>query len=355
MDNKFTFTKQDTLLYKGIGILLIVIHNYLHWQKGFGIENEDHFNANNVQVFLHNLYPVVWTDTFSAIFGFLGHYGVQIFIFFSAYGLSIQFSNSKLNFSYPKYLFTRLKKLYFLLFFGVISFLIFYFLIHGKFYGKIYTIKQLFYLSTSISNFSHSTLYSMFVGPFWFFGLMVQLYIIFPLIYFFNKKYGSLLSILLSFVLIYSLYYLDLNTSFSLFGTIIGHLPEVILGIYFALNPNKKTSIYILPISVIVFCLSQFNLYFFPTSFLAITIILIFIIENIKLYFNSFWLNVFYYFGSISMTLFVVNGFFRLVPLFNIKDYVLRGERLFLYLLLLFIVTHFLHLVYSFLIHKLKI
>lgn len=355
MDIKTTFSKNDTLLYKGIGILLIVIHNYLHWQKGFGIENEDHFNSNNVNLFLNSLYPIIWTDTVSSIFGFLGHYGVQIFIFFSAYGLSMQFIHSNEKFRYPTYLFKRLKKLYFLLFFGVVLFLIFYYLIYGKFYGKFLTIRNLFYLSTSISNFRSSTLYGMFTGPFWFFGLMVQLYVIFPLLFHLLKKYNQLLIFAVSFFLIYLLYYFDLNSNFSLFGTIIGHLPEVLLGIFFALNQKTKPSILLFFISIIIFAFSQVNKFVFPTSFLTITLIIIFIIENIKIYINTFWLNVIYYFGEISMTLFIVNGFFRLLLLFNISDMKLRGERIFLYLLLLFIFTHFIHKLYSYLVKKLNI
>ena len=354
MEKKY-FDKNDTLIYKGLGILFIVIHNYLHWQPGFGIENEDKFSKKNFYTFTEYLSPFEWTNTISSISGFLGHYGVQIFIFFSAYGLTIQFINNKDKLNYFDYLFKRLKKLYFLLFFGIILYIIFYFMLNGKFYGTARTIKQTLLLSTSISNLRHSTLYAMFTGPFWFFGLMVQLYIIFPLLFKIVKKYNNYLVFFCSFLLIYTLYYFDLTTTFSLFGTIIGHLPEVLLGISLAINEKTKPSLLLFISCLILFVISQITTYIFPLSFLSMTIILIYTIEFIKKYLNSFWIEVLKYFGAISMSLFVVNGFFRLHPLFKIEDHSLRGERIFLYLVLLFIVTHYIHKIYIFISSKLRI
>lgn len=352
---KSYYSLKDTNFFKGIGILLIVIHNYLHWQPGFNIENEDGFHKKNVLVFLDNLFPFVWTDTFSAIFGFLGHYGVQLFIFFSAYGLSVQFLKSNSRINYFRYLFKRLKKLYFLLGFAIVLFLIFNYLFTGNFYPFKKTLLYTFLLSTSLSNFSNNYLYSMFVGPFWFFGLMVQLYIVFPFLFKFIKKFSIYSTFSVCFILIYALYYVDLKSSFSLFGNIIGHLPEVILGIYFAQKGITKPSLLLLGLCSIGFALSQYFLWIFPLSFICITIILLYILEILKEKLNPFFTKTIQYIGEISMILFVVNGFFRLCPLFKIKDALLRGERIFLYLLLLFILSYFIYNMYIFLSKKLKI
>ena len=129
------FTKNDTSIFKGIGILMIVLHNYLHFEKGFFLENEAVFNPNNVKSFMQLMMPLKWYESFSAVFAFLGHYGVQLFIFFSAYGLAIQMSKNDKKFNYIQYLLPRLKKLYFLLFFGIGVFLVINYFSFGRFYG----------------------------------------------------------------------------------------------------------------------------------------------------------------------------------------------------------------------------
>ncbi len=354
---KSYFSKTDTLFYKGIGILMIAIHNYLHWQPGFGIENEADFNPNNVTVFINSLYPVVWTDTLSAIFAFLGHYGVQLFIFFSAYGLSVSFLNSDKSVSYGTYIFKRLKKLYFLLFFGILVYQCVFFIVNGKLYDIEKMLVKIFMLTTSASNFSSHYLYRMFTGPFWFFGLMVQLYIIFPILFKIVKKQNIYAVFSVSFIAIYLLYYLvDLQSDFALFGTVFGHLPELILGIYLAQQKITRPKLWVFVVGCIVFAGSQIYEFLFPLSFLAVTIVMIYLFDVLRKYLNSFFTGIILYIGKISMVLFVVNGTFRMFPIFaRLEDGSLRGERIFLYLLLLFICTHFLYLLYSFLTKKFKI
>ena len=262
---------------------------------------------------------------------------------------------NNINFNYRNYLFKRLKKLYFLLLFAVVVYQIIYTFHFGEVYNLKNTAIKIVLLGTSVSNFSHTYLYKMISGPFWFFGLMVQLYIVFPMLFKIVKKYNIYLVFSIAFLLIYLLYYFDLNTEFSLFGNIIGHLPEVLLGIFFALNGKIKPTFSLFAISIFTFALSQFYGIIFPLSFVSITIILLFLIQNLKLYCSDFWKNAIVYVGEISMILFIVNGIFRVLSPFSIQDMQLRGERIFVYLILLFIVCHFVFKIYNYLYRKLKI
>jgi len=354
MNSGSYFTKNDTAIIKGFAIMLIVLHNYLHWQDGFGIENESDFLQQNVYTFLHYLYPLRWTETMSAIFAFFGHYGVQLFIFISAYGLTIQMMNAS-SFNYRNYLLKRLKKLYFLLLFGIIIYQIIFTIHFGELYSLKKTAVKIVLLGTSVSGFSDTYVYKMISGPFWFFGLMVQLYIAFPVLYKIVKKFNIYSIYAATFILISLLYYVDIHTEFNLFGNIFGHLPEIFLGIFFALNKKTKPSFLLFVISIFVYVLSQFYGFVFPFGFIAITLIFLFLIETLKPYLNSFWTNILLYIGKISMILFVVNGVFREFSLFSIKDMQLRGERIFLYLLLLFIVCHFVYKLYDYFYKKLRI
>ena len=347
MGNNYYFSKKDTAIFKGIAILMIVLHNYLHFQEGFFLENEAVFKPNNAKDFMKYLIPLRWYESFSAIAGFLGHYGVQLFIFFSAYGLSIQMMKKTDSNSYLQYLLPRLKKLYFLLFFGIIVFLFINFFTYGKFYGFSRTLKETVMLVTSATNVRNSTLYSSFSGPFWFFGLMVQLYLVFPFLFRLVRKVNIYLLLAITLFIISALYFVDRKTDFSVFGTVVGHLPESILGIYFAQKGITKPNIFFFIGSVALFIGSQIYGTLFPFSFLAITLILLYVIGFLKPFINDFFTKCLIYIGEISMILFVVNGPFRFLPFFQDLKPELRAERVFLYLILLFILSHILYIVYK--------
>jgi hypothetical protein len=358
MNTPVYFTKNDTNFYKGIGILMIVMHNYLHFQDGFFLENEASFKPENFQNFIDYLIPFRWTDSFTAFFSFFGHYGVQIFIFFSAYGLTIQANKANGFPNYIKYLSHRLKKIYFLLFFGVLIFLCIHYLSQGEFYGWKNTLEGLFSLMTSYSNFSFfsNTLYKYFSGPFWFFGLMVQLYIVFPFVYKHIKKWNIYFVFSVVYIFIWLAHvFISRKTGFTLFGTVFGHLPEVILGIYFANKNITKPNWKIFILAIPLFILSQKFGSAFPFSFLSITIIILFIVESLKKYVNDFFTKFIIYTGQISMILFVVNGPFRMFPFFSNTIHEIRDERIFLYLLILFPISHLLFKLYTFLEKKLNI
>ena len=76
---------KDTSILKGLAISAIVLHNYFHVVSPVH-QNEFTFDPARFQVFLHTVArPELATQ---AVFSFFGHFGVQIFIFLSAYGLT---------------------------------------------------------------------------------------------------------------------------------------------------------------------------------------------------------------------------------------------------------------------------
>ncbi len=98
LKNKFVFTDlsiNDVTLYKGIAIIMIVMHNFFHWLPPKIGENEQDFKAERLETYFHVIYnqPELF---FQSSLSFLGHYGVQIFLFLSAYGLTKKYFNSKI-------------------------------------------------------------------------------------------------------------------------------------------------------------------------------------------------------------------------------------------------------------------
>jgi|APEBP8051072266_1049373.scaffolds.fasta_scaffold00210_25 Acyltransferase family. len=355
MNSQSVFSKSHTTFFKGIGILMIVIHNYCHFQQGFKLENEESFNSENVWVFLSHLQSGNLKSIFTAVFAFLGHFGVQLFIFFSAYGLAIKFSRRKE--SVCDFVLRRLKKIYFLLGFAILFWIIFTLSLGTVLYPKS-VVYITFLLASTISNFTNVYLFKIFSGPYWFFGLIIQLYLLFPIFYKFLKRFNmkSLwIPFLLVYLLIMPLHYFTAQNTFSLFGNVFGHLPEVFLGIAMAQKQFKSFSKGVVFLSALIFAGSQFFEFLFPFSFLCVTILLIQGISWLEENSNSFLKKFVLYTGTISMILFIVNGPLRSHPLFSIENQELRFVRILIFLPILFVLSHLLFKIYSFLTAKLKI
>lgn len=354
------FSKSDTTFFKGIAILMIVIHNYLHLLPGFSIENEFSFRSESFIMFFEKITDSTALGIVGGLFSFLGHYGVQLFFFFSAYGLTMQYS--KWIGSDLKFTLKRLKKVYFLFAFGFV-FCILYYLKLGIAPDFLGTVVRSLILGSTLNSFTNVLILS---GPFWFFAAIIQFYILFPFLYRFVTKFDlnkSYIPFISAFAIIYALYFtIDglpfkiQNESFNLqvFSNVIGHLPELILGITMAHFKFKSFHPVIVIAAVFIFIGSQLTEWMFPLSFLAMTVLLLIFITKIKEYSNDYFKTTLLFVGKISMILFVVNGPFRSDPLFDVNP-ALRFERTFLFLFLLFIVSYLLYLLYDFLTKKLKI
>ena len=178
-------SKNESNLIKGISILLIIFHNYFHIIPPSPGENQFSFSALNFERFRQLLIA----DPFSIIryiLAYFGHYGVQMFIFISGYGLYISIKNREIP--YFKFLGDRVKKLYPTLLIIVI-FLLVVIPIWEKGINPR-TIKSLLLKLTLLFNFIPGEAMSV-TGPFWFFSLIFQLYIIFAFLVYLIKRFGS--------------------------------------------------------------------------------------------------------------------------------------------------------------------
>lgn len=144
-------------------------------------------------------------------------------------------------------------------------------------------------------------------GPWWFFALIIQLYVLFPFMFELIRKYNLKALILLclfSYTCIYlSQYVVNINKNVYLLQNAPGHIPEFALGIWFALNKDRKVNNIFGFLAVIVFILGNFYKMFFPFTFLSFTFMMVWL-------FNSALKNenrngvvkrLFIYYGSISM------------------------------------------------------
>ena len=180
--------KGDKLLNKaqcdvlrGIAIAGIFLHNFCHLLKGSNEENEFTFIAERAS----NMWQY-WTtglDEFFLIqlFAFFGHYGVPIFFFLSGYGLVMKYENGN---TLPKnsvwgFIGHHWFKLFKLMILGMVLTIIIYVAT-----GITREIWEYFAQATLLSNIIPELCDSHTPSPYWFFGVMVELYVVYRLLFF---------------------------------------------------------------------------------------------------------------------------------------------------------------------------
>ena len=286
---------------KGWSILLIILHNYLHFTTSYD-GNEFYFSEECSKHLLEN-------PSIPGIISFAGWIGVSIFIFLSGYGLVKKYSDCSPNFmSYFKHHILKLWKLLIPMYF--IFWCINYLLCGTNPFGSLVTIvEQLLFIINFIDPDAITP------GVYWFFGLILQFYLLF---WIFRKTQGkTFLWIACSgLVLNYLLLFLC-NTDTVLFirHNFLGWIPSFFGGAAFAcfdMQWKKKLPAPLLSIvSLTLLGISMVTKAFSPlTDILAIA----FIISLVKtMQFKSIE-----FIGIISSSIFVVHPIIRLVIYQNI-------------------------------------
>ncbi len=177
-----TLSRTSTSLLKGLGILLIILHNYTHWLPLCVAENEYTFavrNINQLVQYLGQGGPHVLLNLFSHF----GHYGVAIFLFVSGYGLVKKYEDSPAQ-SMPTarkenillFLWRHAVKLWRLMIPALLLFVVIEMTL-GEWNRPLSRLLPLLGFYSNLQ--PHRDL---ILGPWWWFGLMMQFYILWRLI-----------------------------------------------------------------------------------------------------------------------------------------------------------------------------
>jgi peptidoglycan/LPS O-acetylase OafA/YrhL len=168
-----------------------------------------------------------------ALFSFFGHYGVQIFVFLSAYGLAKSHWDDKP--SWLSFFSGRIRKLYPSVLLVVVLWSIGMCLGVGPLrFCRQYALHILL-MVTGLSTVLRFDLPP--IGPWWFIPFIVQFYALWPLLRRFTIRFGPgglLLLSLASLALVVGVNPLLARCSLNLFFTPLGHLPVLCLGIFAA-------------------------------------------------------------------------------------------------------------------------
>ena len=168
-------------ILRGIAIAGIVLHNYCHWLRPVVKENEYQFNQHNVDWF-NNIMAHSFTElTFFHLLSFFGHYGVPIFLFLSAYGLVMKYESGNGTANQPStYRFLRFHwlKLFRMMIVGFTAFILIDAITAGQHHYEVMDIVAQMGLFNNLLPNPDDIIWP---GPYWFFGLMLQLYIVYRL------------------------------------------------------------------------------------------------------------------------------------------------------------------------------
>ncbi len=320
LDKKYyweTLSITESSFFKGLAILMIVGHNFMHLFPA-PRENEFSFSQENANAFFY----LIISDPENIVrylLSFLGHFGVQIFIFLSAYGLTRKYAG--IRFGYFQFLGSRIMKIYPAFLLAIIFWAIY----------RAWVIEQLGILGpakllywnledvllkiTPIFNLIPNKVFT-FSGPWWFIPFIMQFYVVYPLLLLLSERTGGYGLSLLAFAGIILTTTTNGNLGgINIFLTPLGHLPELCLGIYLAkINDNKigfsgLAILFILLVFLLGLAIEQFW-YFNHLSALILMLILFSRIYK-KIGETSFIRSSVLFIGGISMPLFLVNGFLR--------------------------------------------
>ena len=175
-------TKSDNHLLKGIAILSIMLHNLLHLLPGAVAENEFTFSARNIQRVLFEFHHSqdVWR-MIASVFSHFGHYGVSIFLFLSGYGLVMKYEKSLTQVpSTLLFLWQHMKKLWWLMIPGFVVAL--FFLIDWHTFTLSFGKSNPWLTLAFLGNFFEFD--TLLYGPWWFFSLMLQFYLLYRCIFY---------------------------------------------------------------------------------------------------------------------------------------------------------------------------
>lgn len=169
-------TSAQCTVLRGLAIIGIFLHNYCHWLGPIVKENEYTYTAANCRRLFEVLASPDWTLPVHLL-SFFGHYGVPVFLFLSAYGLVMKYEKG--NKPAPAIVpFVRYHylKLFKMMMVGFVAFTIVDAMTPGQWrYTLVNIVAQLGMFNNVMPDPDHI----IWPGPFWFFGLMLQLYIIY--------------------------------------------------------------------------------------------------------------------------------------------------------------------------------
>ena len=182
-------TRAECNALRGLAIIGIFLHNYCHWLAPVVKENEYQYFQENVNWFYHVVHSPLDKLFFFHILSFFGHYGVPVFLFLSAYGLTMKYEQQEevpqgdrqpMQEKLPVWCFIKYHwlKLFRMMIVGFVAFIMLDAITPGAHHYAVMDIIGQMGLFNNLLPHPDDIIWP---GPYWFFGLMIQFYIVYRL------------------------------------------------------------------------------------------------------------------------------------------------------------------------------
>lgn len=278
-------TRQDTLALKAVAILLIVAHNFLHQVMPTPAESEFGFVFTRGVVRMFSICITYPLEIPHALLAYFGHMGVSVFVLLSGYGLTRKLldrssQQTRVSVGYREIIAGQFRKMAHLIAIGAVMVVAYRFAVRGGAYDWVQDLKDLAAFLTMTSNL-RSGAWGEFVTVWWFFGLIIQMYWLFPLLVWQSEKRGNAV-LLGSFALLavagmcYSAP--SISERYILFATPLAHLATFVLGIQLALG--RKVHPQMVQLCAGILLLAVFSPVFFPAQGIAFVIVTVYAYQN---------------------------------------------------------------------------
>ena len=198
---------------RGIAILAIMLHNYCHFIGRIVKENEYTWTSAKCD----KLWTIIQQpDAFFPfhLFSFFGHYGVPVFLFLSGFGLVMKYEShdttgiSGLS-GFWRYFRYNWLKLFRILVVGFV----FFTMIDAMTYGMHrYLWSEVLGVLGMYANVFENPSQVIWPGPYWYFGLTLQVYILYRLVFWKWRHWGVVVAAVAICWLLQELYLNDAET-----------------------------------------------------------------------------------------------------------------------------------------------
>ncbi len=182
--NQPLLSRTECNILRGMAILGIFLHNYCHWLNPIVKENEYQYFQHNADWLLHVLASPDQNLPLHLL-SFFGHYGVPVFLFLSAYGLEMKYgvhqqpTASSQQPSAIAFIGRHYLKLFKMMIVGFVAFTMTDYVTRGPHH---YALLDIVAMLGMFNNLLPNPDKVIWPGPYWFFGLMLQLYAIYRLL-----------------------------------------------------------------------------------------------------------------------------------------------------------------------------
>lgn len=270
-------------------------------------ENEFMFQSWHVDKLLHYLSHPDYRLPLQ-LFSFFGHYGVVLFVFLSAYGLEKKYGHTSKDVPTLPFIWKHYLKLFSMCIVGCITvFTIDLFMHTGAPNLAVILLNWL----SMLSNLNMLPIGTYYLVPYWYFGLMFELYIIYKL-FLFRRSWGIIIGVILLSIIAQAVVTPDGKTMDWLRNNFIGSLLPFGLGLLYARYEEKIQLSKIIYIAIAVLSLIAIfmtSLSFIPWLFTPIFVCTlgISVVQLLpqKLQFPIMWV------GGISAAIFVSHPIVR--------------------------------------------